>query len=116
LQLIHADICGPITPTSNSKKRYLLTFIDDFSRKTWIYFLTEKSEALSIFKNFKVYVEKEVGSSIKGLRTDRGGEFTSQDFTTLCSNNGIRRQLTTAYTPQQNAIAERKNQTIMNMV
>ena len=116
LQLIHADICGPITPISNSKKRYLLTFIDDFSRKTWIYFLTEKSEALSVFKKFKILVEKEADSLIRSLRTDRGGEFTSQDFTNFCCDNGIRRQLTAAYTPQQNGIAERKNRTIMNMV
>ena len=53
LQLIHVDICGPITPISNRKKRYLISFIDDFSRKTWIYFLVEKSEALVIFKQYK---------------------------------------------------------------
>lgn len=116
LQLVHADICGPINPTSNSKKRYLITFIDDFSRKTWVYFLVEKSEAFINFKNYKSRVEKETGSYIRCLRTDRGGEFTSQVFTYFCKENGIRRQLTYAYTPQQNGIAERKNQTIMNMV
>lgn len=73
LQLIHADICGPITPISNSKKRYLISFIDDFSQKIWIYFLIEKSEALGIFTQYKNYVEKETGSYIKCLRTDRGG-------------------------------------------
>lgn len=78
--------------------------------------MTKKSEAFFIFKNFKVHVEKEVESSIKGLRIDRGGEFTPQDFTKFCSDNGIRRQLTTTYTSQQNGIAERKNRTIMNMV
>ena len=98
------------------RKRYLLTFINDFSRKTWIYFLTEKLEALNVFKNFKIHVEKEADSLIRGLRTDRGGEFTSQDFTNFCCDNGIRRQLTAAYRPQQNGIAERKNRTIMNMV
>lgn len=46
LELIHADICGPITPASNSNKRYILLFIDDYSRKAWVYFLMEKSEAL----------------------------------------------------------------------
>ena len=50
LQLVHADICGPFKPSSNSNKRYILSFIDDFSRKTWVYFLHEKSEA---FQNFK---------------------------------------------------------------
>lgn len=116
LQLVHADICGPIKPISNSKKRYLITFTDDFSRKTWIYFLIEKSEAFAVFRNFKIHVEKETNSVIKGLRTDRGGEFTSQEFTKFCDINGIRRQLTAAYTPQQNGVAERKNRTIMNMV
>ena len=50
------------------------------------------------------------------MRTDRGGEFTSQDFNEFCKENGIKRQLTAAYTPQQNEVVERKNQTIMNMV
>lgn len=58
LQLVHADICGPINPTSNSKKRNVITFIDDFSRKTWVYFLVEKSEAFITFKNYKSCVEK----------------------------------------------------------
>ena len=116
LQLVHADICGPIKPISNSKKRYLITFTDDFSRKTWVYFLIEKSEAFVVFKRFKIHVEKETNSFIRALRTDRGGEFTSQEFTNFCDVNGIRRQLTAAYTPQQNGVAERKNRTIMNMV
>lgn len=61
LQLVHADLCGPISPRSNSKKRYLICFNDDFTRKTWVYFLVEKSEALSMFIKFKSCVEKEVG-------------------------------------------------------
>ncbi|RVW97635.1 Retrovirus-related Pol polyprotein from transposon TNT 1-94 [Vitis vinifera] len=116
LQLVHANICGPINPISNSKKRYLLTFIDDFSRKTWVYFLVEKSEALAIFKSFKIHVEKKTNSFLRSLRTDRGGEFTSQEFANFCDVHGIRRQLTAAYTPQQNGVAEHKNRTIMNMV
>ncbi|RVW23482.1 Retrovirus-related Pol polyprotein from transposon TNT 1-94 [Vitis vinifera] len=116
LQLVHADICGPIKPVSNSKKRYLISFIDDYSRKVWIYFLTEKSEAFTTFKNYKNLVEKETGAFICCLRTDRGGEFTSLEFNAFCKTNGISRQLTAAYTPQQNGVAERKNRTIMNMV
>ncbi|KAK9931773.1 hypothetical protein M0R45_019037 [Rubus argutus] len=116
LELVHADLCGPITPTSNSHKRYLLCFIDDFSRKTWSYLLTEKSEAFTSFKYLKSYMEKETGLSIKCLRTDRGGEFTSGEFNDFCRKNGIKRQFTTAYTPQQNGVTERKNRTVMNMV
>jgi len=99
LQLIHADLCGPIKPSSISNKRYILSFIDDFSRKTLIYLLHEKSETFSIFKSFKVYVEKEVGVCITCSRTDRGGEFTSNEFGEFCKAQGIKRQLTTAYTP-----------------
>ena len=116
LQLVHSDICGPISPSSNSNKRYILSFIDDFTRKIWIYLLNQKSEALEAFKGFKTWAEKEAGTSIKCLRTDRGGEYNSKEFTEFCSTHGITRQLTAAYTPQQNGVAERKNRTIMNMV
>jgi transposase InsO family protein len=116
LELIHSDICGPITPASNGNRRYILTFIDDFSRKTWAYILIEKSGALECFKKFRSMVEKESEQVICCLRTDRGGEFNSLDFRKYCEDNGIKRQLTAAYTPQQNGIAERKNRTIMDMV
>ena len=126
MQLIHADICGPVTPTSNGKKRYALCFIDDFSIKAWVYFLVEKSEALNSFKCFKRLVEKETVMYIKCLRIDRGDEFNSDEFNSeefnseefneFCRQCGIKRQLTIAYTPQQNGVAERKNRTVMNMV
>ncbi|GKV33525.1 hypothetical protein SLEP1_g42028 [Rubroshorea leprosula] len=116
LDLVHSDLCGPINPTSNGGKQYFITFVDDYSRKTWVYFLQTKSEALAAFKNFKVLAENEVGRSVKVLRTDRGGEFNSKEFANFCESNGIKRQLTTAYTPQQNGVCERRNRTIMNMV
>ena len=90
LGLIHADICGPITPMSCGNKRYTLCFIDDYNRKSWMYFLLEKSEALSHFKCFKKKVEIETGLPIKCLRTDRGGEFTSLEFNSFCEQNGIK--------------------------
>lgn len=91
LQLVHSDICGPITPISHSGKRYILSFIDDFTRKTWVYFLHEKSEAFATFKIFKASVEKEIGAFITCLRTNRGGEFTSNEFREFCSYHGITR-------------------------
>ena len=77
---------------------------------------SQKKQKHVTFKIFKIHVEKETYSTIKCLRTDRGGEFMSQDFKNFCDNNGIQRQLTVAYSPQQNEVAERKNRTIMNMV
>ncbi|KAM7489607.1 hypothetical protein LguiB_027091 [Lonicera macranthoides] len=116
LELVHSDICGPINPSSNGGKRYLITFIDDYTRKTWVYFLQNKSEAFSAFKSFKARVENEAKRSIKTLRTDRGGEYCSKEFDIFCDEQGIRRELTAAYSPQQNGVSERKNRTILNMV
>lgn len=115
-QLSHSDIYGPITPTSNSNKRYYITFIDDYNRKSWLYLLNEKSKALIAFKKFKADVEKENDLFIKTLRTDRGGEFNSQKFLKFWEMNGIIRKLTTPYSPQQNGVDERKNRTLMNMI
>ena len=95
LQMVHADICGPIKPLSNSKKKYFLSFNDDYRCKVWIYFLTEISEVFTIFKNFKNLVEKETGP------------LTSSIF--FCKTNGISRQLIAAYTLKQNGVAERKS-------
>jgi len=116
LELIHSDLCGPIKPSSNSGNKYFMTFTDDFSRKTWIYILKDKSRAFETFKVFKSLVEKESECLIKCLISDRGGKYTSTEFNELCSTNGIKRHLTTTYTPQQNGVSERKNRTLMNMV
>jgi transposase InsO family protein len=78
--------------------------------------LTEKSAAFKRFQLFKIKIEKEIGTCIKALHIDRGGEFTSNEFSEFCTTNGIHRQLTATFTPQQNGVAERKNRTIMNMV
>lgn len=69
-----------------------------------------------MFKVFKSFVEKESECDICCLRTDMGGEFTSKEFNVFCIDHGIKRQLTATHTPQQNGVAERKNQTILNMV
>lgn len=69
-----------------------------------------------MFKCFKKLFENEIGLSIKCLRTDRGGEFNSENFSEFCEQHDIKRQLAIAYTPQQNGVTERKNQTVMNTV
>jgi transposase InsO family protein len=89
--------------------RYMVTFIDDFSRYVWVFFMKEKSETLSKFIEFRMKVENEVGRKIKCLRTDNGGEYTSDEFCDYLQECHIRRQLTCPGTPQQNGVAERKN-------
>ncbi|XP_074369148.1 uncharacterized protein LOC141710363 [Apium graveolens] len=77
--------------------------------------LGEKLEALDKFKEFKVVAEKQSGHYLKVLRSDGGGEYTSNLFRSFCRAHGISHQLTTSYTPQQNGVAERKNRTILDM-
>jgi hypothetical protein len=80
LEIVHSDICGPMQTPSIGGNTYFLTFIDDFTRKTWIYFLKHKSDAFGCFQQFKSLVEKQSGYYIKVLRTDRGGEYVSRYF------------------------------------
>jgi len=72
LQEIYVNVCDPIKQWLFGKKLYFLLFIDDYNRKTWVYFLKKKSNVFSYFKKFKVLVEKNSGYSIKSLRTDMG--------------------------------------------
>lgn len=87
-------------------------FIDIYIRMTRVTFLREKSEAFERFKTFQDLEENVSNMKIKCLISDRGGEFTSNEFNVFCENHGIRRQLTIARTPQQNGVVERKNRTM----
>jgi hypothetical protein len=108
LEIVHTDLCGPMQTPSLGGSIYFLTFIDDYSRKTWVYFLKHKSETFDKFKEFKALVEKQSGLSIKILRSDRGGEYKSNEFLEYCRYHGIKKQFTTSYTPQQNGVAEQE--------
>jgi transposase InsO family protein len=112
LELVHIDLCGPTRTKSLQGESYFMLLINDFTRMSWICFLKEKSEALNKFKDFKTLVENEKETKIKCLRSDNDGEFTSREFDVFCETQGVKRQFSTARTPQQNGIAERKNKTI----
>ena len=100
LELVHVDVCGPMSVESLGGSRYFLLFTDDYNRMSWVYFLKLKSEAFENFKQFKDLVEKQSGCPLKTLRSDRGGEFTSNAFAIFCKRNGIHRELTAPYKPQ----------------
>jgi hypothetical protein len=82
------------------EKKYFITFIDDISRKCWMYFLKEKSEAFDIFKKYNVMVEKSMGYYVRALRSHIGGKYLSNKFKTYYEKQGVQRYLTTPYTPQ----------------
>ena len=81
----------------------------------WTILLKEKSDAFAKFKKFKSLVEQESGLKIQTFRTDRGGEFVSQDFDSFCDTHGINGHLTALYTPQQNGVVRKRNRTLMGM-
>ena len=115
LQLVHSDVCGPFRTTSLGGARYFVTFIDDFSRKTWIYFLTHKSQVLSKFQHLVKSLKTSTGQCIQTLRSDNGGEYMSTAFRDYCQSEGISREFAPPYTPQRNGVAERRNRSLLNI-
>lgn len=113
LELIHTDLMGPMETASFGRAKYVLTFIDDFSRKTFIYFLRTKDETYETFQSFKSMVEKQTSHKIKIVRSDNGGEYICKGFERYCRKNGILHEKTTPYTPEQNGVAERMNRTLV---
>ena len=95
------------------KMQVFLTFIDDYSRKVWVYFLKTKDEVFGRLKEWKTMVEKQTGKPVKTLRTDNGLEFCNTEFDDYYKEVGIVRHLTVRHTPQQNGVAEWMNQTLL---
>ncbi|KAJ9566010.1 hypothetical protein OSB04_001976 [Centaurea solstitialis] len=113
LDYIHSDLWGLARVTSYGGASYMLTIIDDFSRRVWAFFLKGKSDVFGTFTDWRMMIEKQSGKEVKYLRTDNGLEFCSEEFNAYCRKNGITRHRTVAHTPQQNGVAERMNRTIL---
>eukprot|EP00253_Pinus_taeda_P012749 PITA_12749 len=116
LDLTHSDVCGPMTPKSLGGHLYYVTFIDDHSRKTWVYLMKTKDEVFTKFPEFKVEMENLTERRIKLLRSDSGGEYTSKEIIAFCKEFGIKRELIVPYNSEQNGVAERKNRSIEESV
>ncbi|MCO5609147.1 hypothetical protein L7F22_063369 [Adiantum nelumboides] len=113
-QLVHSDLCGPMESASITGSLYFLTFIDDFSRYTTLYFLKQKSQVLTCFKEYCTLVMCQHDLPVQILRSDNGGEYVSNAFQKFCKDAGIQQQYTTPYTPQQNGVSERKYRTLVS--
>ena len=123
LEIIHTDICCLDMDVNGPK--YFITFIDDYSRYMYLYSLRSKDEALGAFKVFKAEVENQCGKHIKIVRSDRGEEYYDKytengqapgAFAKLLQENGIAAQYTMRGSSYQNGVAERRNQTLMDMI
>jgi hypothetical protein len=100
---LHSDLMGPLN-ASLGGSRYVLVFTDDFSMKSWTFFLKSKSETFGRFRSLKAQIE---------AKTDSGGEYLSSEFTTYYTEHDIKRELTEALTLQHNGVSERRNCTLM---
>jgi hypothetical protein len=80
ITLIHSDFCGPMFVPSTFANRYMMTFINDYTRTYWVYLLKQKSQAFETFKNFHLWIENEVQYHIGTLSIDNGREYTSNEF------------------------------------
>lgn len=115
LEIIHSDVCGPMNTQSIGKKLYILTLIDDYSKYTVVQFLRQKSEVNQKIQEFVAMVKNKFNKKPKILRSDRGGEYMSEQLLSFLKAEGIQTQNTAPYTPQQNGVAERKNRSLIEM-
>ena len=99
LELVHSNVCGPMSTQARVGYKYFITFTDDYSRFGSVYLMKRKSEAFEKFKEFKAKVENQLGKRIKVIRYDRGGEYLLGDFNDYLTENGIISQITTLGTP-----------------
>jgi transposase InsO family protein len=115
LELVHGDLCGPVTPATPGGRRYFLLLVDDLSRYRWVVLLGSKGEAADVIRRAQAAAEAECGRQLRVLRTDIGGEFTTAEFASYCADEGVQRHYSAPYSPQQNGVVERHNQTVVVM-
>ncbi|CAA0831359.1 Uncharacterized mitochondrial protein AtMg00300 [Striga hermonthica] len=112
LDMVHSDVCGPMKRRTLGGALYFVNFIDDHSRKIWVYMLKSKDQVVDVFKQFHARVERETCVKLKCIRTDNGGEYCGP-FDEYCRQHGIRHQKTPPKTPQLNGLVERTNRTLV---
>ena len=109
-------MCWPFYVHARGGYEYFITFTDDYSRYGYVYLMKKKSEALDKFNEFKAKSEKQLGRHIKSLHSNRGGEYMSIEFVSFLKEHGILSQFSAPRTPQQNGVAERRNQTLLDII
>ncbi|KAK2993459.1 hypothetical protein RJ640_005153 [Escallonia rubra] len=112
-ELVHSDVWGPCPILSKAGFRYFVTFVDDFSRMTWIYFMKNRSEVFAHFSAFCVEIKTQFNVHVHILRSDNAKEYMSGSFQNYMNQHGILHQSSCTDTPAQNGVAERKNRHLL---
>nr|GEZ61389.1 hypothetical protein [Tanacetum cinerariifolium] len=113
LNLLHMDLCGPMRVASINGKKYILVIVDDYSRYTWTLFLCSKDETPDVLKKFLTMIQRNLQDSVITVRTDRDTEFLNKTLNAFFKEEGIEHQTSTARTPEQNNVVERRNRTLV---
>ena len=116
MELVHMDVCGPVSPPSRGGARYFATFLDDYSGLSAVKPLSSKADVADTVRNTLAYMETQCGAQTKAVRTDRGGEYLNKQLAAYFNSRGIRHEKTAPYTPQQNGAAERLNRTLFERI
>ncbi|GJZ87808.1 retrovirus-related pol polyprotein from transposon TNT 1-94 [Tanacetum coccineum] len=113
LQLLHMDLCGPMRVESINGKKYVLVIVDDYSRYTWTHFLRSKDETPGVLIDFLTLVQRGLHAQVTIVQTDKGTKFLNKTLHAYFAKEGIRHEMSTARTPEQNGIVERRNRTLV---
>ncbi|KAI3678627.1 hypothetical protein L6452_37926 [Arctium lappa] len=109
LQMLHMDLCGPVSTPILGGKSYILVIVDEFTRYTWVFFLRYKSDTSEKIINFIKKSEVLNGQIVRSVRSDNGTEFRNATLDAFFSDKGISQNFAAVRTPQQNGVVERKN-------
>lgn len=115
LQLVHSDVCQ-VKDLSLGKAKYFITFLDDYSRKLFVYFFHSKDEVPKIVQSFVTFAENQSSQKLKVLRTDNGREYLNSTLKMFLDHKGIKHETSIAYQPQSNGRAERMNRVLLEKV
>jgi len=113
---VHSDVWGPSPVPSLGRRRYYVTFTNDYSHHTWLTAMCMKDETLAVYKAYAAWLLTQHGVKIKQLHSDHGGEYTGGTFSKFLVDQGTEQRLTTHDTPQHNGVAESLNCHLMERV
>nr|GEU50539.1 hypothetical protein [Tanacetum cinerariifolium] len=115
LNLLHMDLCGPMRVASINGKKYIMVIVEDYSRYTWTLYLRSKDETLEVLREFLMMIQRNLQAPVITVRTDRGTEFLNKTLNAFFKEEGIEHQTSSARTPKQNDVVERRNRTLVEV-
>jgi transposase InsO family protein len=115
LQRVYTDFWGPFGVPTPDGERYILTFTDDYTRRSWIYLTRTRTELYDRFRQWQMTAERQSNEKLQAIRCDNAGEYKAL-ATRLKRENGVAVEFTTSYTPEQNGVAERLNRTLTTKI